>query len=111
MRKTELLKEHTRSFIRDGREFVINYQLEKRDVSANCNQAYIIIATLTEKFPCGTTVESGTTVELMYMYPEITERIFDTVTNATEPVLPVHVPDIVRDELSTTLLAWDEYIS
>jgi len=99
---TTILKERVRTFSKEGREFVVSYQLGTRiNRETAC---YLIRAYLKEKSARGQEKETGSFVELPYPYGQISERIFDLISNASDPVFPVHLPEIVRDELSATLI-------
>lgn len=95
------VKRSTRSYCQDGREFVIHYELETHTVQKTC----LIRAHLEEIPADGQCAEtSSTSVEVLCPYRELGERLFDLINNAPDPVFPVHLPEIVRDQISRTLL-------
>ncbi len=94
-----VLKERIREYYQDGRTFVIRYELE----SLNDTESYLIRAHLTEERTNGNGPETVSSVELVYPYRELGEHLFDLIQNASDPVFPVHLPEIVRDQISCTL--------
>jgi len=105
MTGTTILKQSTRSVLKNGREFIIFYELGTQVTSG---KSVYIRARLKEKSPLGQE-KAGSCVELTYLYPEIGEKIFDLIANAQEPVFPVHLPEIVRDQLSAALFGIKPY--
>ncbi len=99
MSKTAVLKECIRKYSQDGRTFVIRYELE----SLTDTESYLIRAHLREERINGNGQETVSSVELVYPYHELGEHLFDLIQNAPDPVFPVHVPEIVRDQISCTL--------
>ncbi|HHW18336.1 MAG TPA: hypothetical protein GXX30_05490 [Firmicutes bacterium] len=96
------IKKSTRNFWKDGREFLVSYELKTHESSGT--SGYLIRAHLKEKSPEGKEKETGSCVELLYLYQEVSERIFNLIANAEEPVFPIHLPDIVRDEIFGALV-------
>jgi hypothetical protein len=95
-----LLRQSTRSVSRDGREFVLCYNLTVRDTEQG--PECCIQASLKEKSERGTERETGCSVEMSSLKPEATRKIFEIIAGAEDPVFPVHVPEIVRDQLSAS---------
>lgn len=102
MSRCHVLRESVRSLSRDGQEFVLSYALgvlETTDNSQCCIQA-----SLKARDGLGRDSESGCTVAISHLQPELGRRIFELIAEAEDPVFPVHVPDIVRDQLSAAHL-------
>lgn len=102
MPNDRIIRECTRSFAREGREFTATYLLGEGDDLQG--KRFFIRAELKETADDGTVKESRADVDLVCLSPEIGRRIFETIASAEDPVFPVHVPDIVRDQLSATAL-------
>lgn len=95
------VRKSTRSCCQDGREFVIHYEFETHTVPEAC----LIRAYLEEVPGEGQGVQTtSTSVEVLCPYRELGERLFDLINSAPDPVFPVHLPEIVRDQISCTLL-------
>lgn len=95
------LRESVRSLRREGRDFVLRYSFttEDRDGARQSR----IQASLTEtNGPLDTT--TGCSVELSHVQPDAARSIFEMIAGAEDPVFPVHVPEIVRDQLSAIRL-------
>lgn len=101
MSTSRVLLESVRSVSRDGREFVLFYSLAIRDT--NRGPEPYIQASLKEKAGNGDHREAEYTVEMSLIEPEVMKRIFETIASARDPVFPVHVPEIVRDQLSSEI--------
>ncbi|HHY11639.1 MAG TPA: hypothetical protein GX529_03320 [Firmicutes bacterium] len=100
MTRTAVSKESIRNYCQDGREFVIRYEFE----SHTNPEAYLIRAHLKEIQTGGQYPETTSSVELLCPYRELGEKLFDLINNAPDPVFPIHLPEIVRDQISCTLL-------
>ncbi|HHX28947.1 MAG TPA: hypothetical protein GX716_08090 [Firmicutes bacterium] len=97
-----VIKEATRTFSMEGRQFTASYLLgEERDAEG---QRCVIRAVLREAGNAGSHKESTASVQLIYLHPDIGRRIFEVIAGAEEPVFPVHLPDIVRDQIAATSL-------
>lgn len=95
------VKKSTRNYCQDGREFVIHYEFEASAVQETC----LIRAHLEEIQPAGKSTHAASiSVEVVCPYRELGERLFDLINNASDPVFPVHLPEILRDHISCTLL-------
>lgn len=102
MPQNRILRECTRSFSREGREFTASYFLgEESDAEG---KRCFIRAALRETNEEGTDIVTSTAVDLLYLRTDIGKRIFEVIAGAEDPVFPVHVPDIVRDQISATAL-------
>ncbi|MGI6621142.1 MAG: hypothetical protein ACOX35_06880 [Bacillota bacterium] len=107
MAKTAV-RRSTRSCCHDGREFVIHYELETLAAPEAC----LIRAYLEEISTDGQGVETPSTrVEVLCPYRELGEKLFDLISNTSEPVFPVHLPEIARDQLSSALLDGFSFVS
>jgi hypothetical protein len=93
-----VLRESVRSLSREGREFVLHYSLALQDCEEG--QQCRIQALLNERTPAGADRETGCSVEVSLIQPETGKRIFEMIAGAEDPVFPVHVPEIERDQLS-----------
>ncbi|HHY44966.1 MAG TPA: hypothetical protein GX512_04560 [Firmicutes bacterium] len=102
MVEDRIIKECTKSFGVEGREFTVKYVFCEED--ANGHKRFVIRAVLKEAGSTGLERESSASVELIYLHPEIGRRIFDTIAGAEDPVFPVHLGDIVRDQIAATSL-------
>lgn len=109
MKDLTILKERTRRFSVEGREFIVHYQYvkEPQKDESDC----VIRACLKVKADSGQEEETVTSIKLSYQCGKIGERIFDLIANAPDPVLPVHLPDIVRDEMSAALILEESFNS
>ncbi|MBE3519878.1 MAG: hypothetical protein IMW97_06205 [Firmicutes bacterium] len=109
MEREVLVKELTRSVRENSREFVLRYELAVRDgVGGPDDRKYILRARVTEatsEYPS----ESGCELVLPAASEKRGEELFDMIACAESPVFPVHVPEIVRDELAAT--AMDEAVT
>ena len=88
-------KEASRSFVGDGREFTLNYQLS----SLTQEGKRLITALSVEKSPTSKNSETSCSVQISNLSPETTLKLFLLITGAQDPVFPVHLPDIVRDQI------------
>ena len=90
--------ERIRSLQIEGRDLVLRYSYvtEDRDGGPRCR----IDASLTERSSDGTDSTTGYCVEMSHVQPDAVKRIFEMIVLAEDPVFPVHVPEIVRDQLS-----------
>ena len=102
MVEDRIIRECTKSFEVEGREFTVKYVLCEED--SNGHKRFVIRAVLKETSNAGSGIESSASVELIYLHPEIGRRIFDTIAGAEDPVFPVHLEDIVRDQIAATSL-------
>ncbi len=100
MSACRVLRESVRSVYRDGREFVLSYSLSVRDAQGG-PECYIQ-ASLRERGEQGAEKETGCSVDMSSLRPEATRRIFEVIAGAEDPVFPVHIPEIVRDQLSAS---------
>ena len=60
----------------------------------------MIQASLRERSELGLDKETGCSVEMSRIQPEVMRKIFEAITSAEDPVFPVHIPEIVHDQLS-----------
>jgi len=109
MGKEVLVKELTRSFKESSREFILRYELAVKDAPGESpDRRYILRARATEataEYPSESCCEL-----ILPATPEGKgEELFDVIAGAESPVFPVHLPEIVRDELAAT--AMDEVIT
>lgn len=90
--------ERTRSLQIEGRDLVLRYSYVTvdRDGGPMCR----IDASLTERSGDGTGSTTSYRVEMSHVQPDAVKRIFEMIVMAEDPVFPVHVPEIVRDQLS-----------
>ena len=88
-------KEASRSFVGDGREFTLNYQLS----SLTQEGKRLITALSVEKSPTNMNSETSCSVQISNLSPETILELFMLITGAEDPVFPVHLPDIVRDHI------------
>ena len=102
MIEDRIIRECTKSFGAEGREFTVTYILSEEDT--NGHKRFVIRAVLREASDTGSGIESSASVELIYLHPDIGRRIFETVAGAEDPVFPVHLGDIVRDQIAATSL-------
>ncbi len=102
MAEDKTIKECTRSFSVEGREFTASYLL--REEHGAGGERCVIRAVLRETGKAGSDKESSASVELIYLHPAVGRRIFDAITGAKDPVFPVHLPDIVRDQIAASSL-------
>lgn len=100
MAEDRVLRESVRSLSREGREFVLRYSLAMQDTENG--QQCCIQASVNERTNLGTDRQTGCRVEMSHVHPDMGKRIFEFIAGAEEPVFPVHVPEIVRDQLSVT---------
>jgi len=102
MGECRLFRESVRSLRREGRDFVLRYSFttEEKDGGQQCR----IQASLTESGAPGADVAKGCSVEMSHVRPDTVRRIFEMIAGAEDPVFPVHVPEIVRDQLSAIQL-------
>lgn len=102
MPQERIIRECTRSFAREGREFTTSYLLGEHDGSQG--KRFFIRAALKESGGRGAEKESSTVVDLVYLAPDIGRRIYELIAGAEDPVFPVHIPDIIRDQIAATAL-------
>ncbi len=102
MAECRVLRESVRSLSRDGREFVLHYSLRTQDTEEG--QQYCIQASLNERTGPGPDRETGCSIQLSHIQPDMGKKIFELIAGAEDPVFPVHVPEIVRDQLSVSRL-------
>lgn len=90
--------ERIRSLQVEGRDLVLRYSYvaEETDGGPRCR----IEASLTETSGDRTGSTTGCCVEMSHVQPDAVKRIFEMIVLAEDPVFPVHVPEIVRDQLS-----------
>ncbi len=100
MTKPAVSKENIRKHLQDGREFVLRYEFEPQ---AN-PETYLIRAHLGEIQGENRRLEPTSFIELRCPYKDLSEKLYDFISDAREPVFPIHLPDIVRDQISCTLL-------
>lgn len=102
MAECRVLRESVRSLSRDGRKFVLHYSLKTQDTEEG--QQYCIQACLNERTGPGEERETGCSVQLSHVQPDMGRKIFELIAGADDPVFPVHVPEIVSDQLSAARL-------
>ncbi len=99
-----VIREVTRSFSEEGREFTVVYQLgtqRNHGLRLNPDESKCFIrASSVEKDCAGSDKTSGYNIDFLYLDPKTGLRLFDMIAGAESPVMPVHLPEIVRDELS-----------
>lgn len=102
MGECRLFRESVRSLRREGRDFVLRYSFttEEKDGGQQCR----IQASLTESNVPEPNVTRGCSVEMSHVLPDTARRIFEMIAGAEDPVFPVHVPEIVSDQLSAIRL-------
>ena len=102
MGERRLSRESVRSVRREGRDFLLRYSFttEEKDGGQQCR----IQASLTENNAPGDDTTTGCSVEMSHVQPDMVKRIFEVIAGAEDPVFPVHVPEIVRDQLSAIRL-------
>jgi hypothetical protein len=98
MSTCRVLRESVRAVSMDGREFVLSYSFAVRDTDEG--PRCLIQASLRERSELGLDKETGCSVEMSRIQPEVMRKIFEAITSAEDPVFPVHVPEIVHDQLS-----------
>ncbi len=99
MTRTTVSKESIRNYCQDGREFEIRYELE----SHTNPETFLIRAHLKEIHEDGKSTQTSSSIELLCPYPELSEKLFDFIRNASDPIFPIHLPEIVQDQISCTL--------
>lgn len=100
-REEMVLKQLTRSFAEGSREFVFRYELAVRLADDPVAKRYVFRAVVTERNSAHPS-EYRCEVEIPRGLENDRERLFDAIARAESPVFPVHVPDIVRDELAAS---------
>ncbi len=98
---TTLYKECTRKYCKDGREFIIHYEF----VPFVDSDTYLIKAQLEELQTGDKCTTAVSCIELVCPYPELSQKLFDFINDAQEPIFPVHLPEIIHDQISCTLLS------
>ncbi|MGI6662210.1 MAG: hypothetical protein ACOX4B_01835 [Bacillota bacterium] len=102
MVEDRIIKECTKTFGVEDRYFTVKYVFCEEDVGRH--KRFVIRAVLKEAGHAGSETESSASAELIYLHPEIGRRIFDTIAGAKDPVFPVHLEDIIRDQIAATSL-------
>ncbi len=102
MTTTNVIRQVSRSFAEEGREFVVIYELGKTE-GQNESKCFIRVSAV-EKCPSGSARTAGCNVDLLHLHHDVGLRLFETITCARTPVMPVHLPEIVRDELTALQL-------
>ncbi len=102
MNECGVVRESVRSLTRDDREFVLRYSMTTRE-SREGPQCYIE-ASVCETAGKGSSTRSGCRVEMSHVHVDVVRRIFELIAGAEDPVFPVHVPEIVLDQLSAAAL-------
>ncbi len=97
MAESNLIKKSSRKYENEGREFTVTYEL--REHVGVQGSEHLIRVSLVEGDGNGDRKKTGCSVELTYLRPELGFRLFEIISGATEPVFPVHVSDIVRDQI------------
>ena len=98
MGERRVVRESVRTLERDGRQFVIRYSLATQKVEDG--EHCLIQASVSETSASASDSTTGYCVETSFVQPEAVRRIFDMIAEAEDPVFPVHVPEIIRDQLS-----------
>jgi len=94
-----VIKEATRTFSMEGRQFTASYLLgEERDAEG---QRCVIRAVLREAGNAGSHKESTASVQLIYLHPDIGRRIFEVIADATHDVF-LSRPAVRRRALNAT---------
>lgn len=102
MKECHVVRESERSLERDGREFVIRYSFGTRQTGEG--QQCCIEASLCERTETGAGTRTGCSVEMQHVHPDMVRGIFEMIAGAEDPVFPVHVPEIVRDQLAAAAM-------
>lgn len=102
MPQDRIIRECTRSFSKEGREFTAIYLLAEGEEIEG--KGYVIHASLRETRTDGAETESSAVVQLAYLSPDMGKQIFEMIAGADDPVFPVHVPEIIRDQIAATAL-------
>lgn len=100
MAESSLIRKTSRRYEKEGREFTVTYELREH-VGAQGSE-HLIRVSLVESDGNGDRNKTGCSVELTYLRPELGFRLFEIISGAEEPVFPVHVSDIVRDQILGT---------
>ena len=92
-----VLREHHRSVLADGRDFLLTYTLalSESEKGPFCSIAVL----LRERDRQGNEREASCTVELTYIRLDAATLLFEKISGAFEPLFPAHLPDVVRDQL------------
>jgi len=103
MGERRVVRESVRTLEKEGRQFVIRYSLETQKVE--CGEQCLIQASVSETTASGPGSTTGYSVETSFVQPEAVRRIFEMIATAEDPVFPVHVPEIIRDQLAAMSMA------
>ncbi|MGE5580753.1 MAG: hypothetical protein ACM3WU_12050 [Bacillota bacterium] len=93
-----MVRESVRTLEREGRQFVIRYSLATHETEDG--EQCLIQASVSETNASGADSTTGYSVETSFVQPETVKRIFEMIAGAEDPVFPIHVPEIIRDQLA-----------
>ena len=102
---TTIIKQISRSFTEEGRDFTVTYQLgsKQTDTCATpktvCAKTFIS-ASLVEQRDLDSYKETQYNLDFLHLDEDTSLHLFEVIAQAEDPVLPVHLPEIVRDQLS-----------
>lgn len=102
---TTVIKQVSRSFTEEGRDFTVTYQLGSKTMGTyeKPNESYaktFISASLVEKHNLDTCKETQCNLDFSHLDEKTGLHLFEKIAKAEDPVMPVHLPEIVRDQLS-----------
>ena len=93
------VREASRSYVEDGREFTLSYRLSSLIASDGREEKRSIAAFSVETSKASTRKESACSVQILNLCPETSLKLFLLIADAQSPVFPVHLPDIVTDHI------------
>ncbi len=102
---TTIIKQVSRSFTEEGRDFTVTYQLGSKDRDTYtdlypCAGKTFLRAFLVEKHNPDSHKETQCNLDFLHLDENTGMHLFEIIARAEEPVMPVHLPEIVRDQLS-----------
>jgi hypothetical protein len=93
------VREASRSLVEGEREFVLHYRLTVQITDDGRDERHSITALSMENTKASTVNESACSVHIMNLSAETSRKLFELITAAQSPVFPVHLPDILRDQI------------
>lgn len=93
------VKEASRSLVEGEREFVLNYRLTSQRTDDGRYEKHSITALSVEKSKASTGTKSACSVHIMNLSTETSRKLFELIAQAQSPVFPVHLPDILGDQI------------
>jgi hypothetical protein len=90
---SRIIKQHTRTVKCEDREFHLDYCLGESEQTSQ----YYITALLKTKMESGLTDESTSSVTVPCR--QFGEKMFHIISVVSDPVFPVHLPEVVRDQV------------